>query len=319
MIRRAWTAWVTALSARESATSLALFRIGMGLGVLLTVGSVVAHGLVAVLWLQPEDGGMRRLGEGPWLLALLGGPSPMTVWTLVFGSLLGGALMVAGVGGRWASLTALVCTVNVVNINSHTGGSYDELLTNGLWLSVIGPGHGTLSLAARMRTGTWWPAAQALAFPRWLVLWQLVLMYCMTGLQKLSFYWVPGGEASALYYIFQQPTWQRMDMRFVAWIYPLTQMGTLVTWFWEVLSPLWLLALVWSAWPERAGRVGRLSNRIGLRWWFFGIGILAHVLIWVTMEVGPFTLLSLVYYVAAFHPWEWDSLKRSHVAVQAPA
>jgi hypothetical protein len=310
MIGRAWTAWVDALSARESATSLALFRIVIGLGVILDVGSVVAHGLVSVLWLQPEHGGMRRLGEGPWLLAWLGGPSPPAVWTLTCGALLGGALMVAGIGGRWASILALLCTVNVVNINGHAGGSYDELLTNALFLTVLGPGHQTLSVAARLRTGTWWPKVEVLAFPRWLAIWQLVLMYCSTGLQKLSFYWVPGGEASALYYIYQQPTWQRMDMRFTAWLFPLTQMGTLVTWFWEVLSPLWLLALVWSAWPERAGRCGRIANRVGLRWWFFGIGLLAHVLIWLTMEVGPFTLVSLAYYFAVVHPWEWDSLKR---------
>ncbi len=319
MIWRAWTRWTLALSARESATCLALFRIGMGTGVILTVGSVVAHHLVPVLWLQPEHGGMRPLGEGPWLVALLGGPSPEVVWALVAGALLGGALLVAGIGGRWASVFALVCTVNVVNINGHTGGSYDELLTNGLWLNVFGPGHQTLSVTARLRTGSWWPDAQVLAFPRWLAIWQLVLMYCATGLQKLSFYWVPGGDASALYYIFQQPTWQRVDMRFTAWFYPLTQMGTTFTWLWEVLSPLWLLALVWSMRPERVGRCGRISNRIGLRWWFFGIGIVLHVLIFVTMEVGPFTFLSLAYYVATVHPWEWDEVRDHRAFARATA
>jgi hypothetical protein len=319
MIGRAWTAWVDALSVRESATSVALFRIGMGMGVILTVGSVVAHRLVPVLWLQPEHGGMRDLGEGPWLVALLGGPTPGVVWPIIAGALLGGALLLAGVGGRWAAILALVCTNNVVNINGHTGGSYDELLTNGLWLTVLGPGHQTLSVAARLRTGSWWPEAQALAFPRWLAIWQLVIMYCATGLQKLSFYWVPGGDASALYYILQQPTWQRVDMQFTAWLYPLTQIGTTLTWFWEVLAPLWFLALVWSARPARAGRCGRISNRIGLRWWFFGIGLVLHVLIFVTMEVGPFTYLSLVYYVATVHPWEWDEMRDASAVARVAA
>jgi len=319
VIRRAWTAWVEALSARESATSLALLRIGMGVGVLLNVGSVVAHRLVPMVWLQPEDGGLRTLDHGPWLVALLGGPSPEVVWPLILGALVGGALLVVGIGGRWASVLALVCTVNVVNINGHAGGSYDELLTNGLWINVLGSGHRTLSVTARLSTGTWWPAARVPAFPRWLAIWQLVLMYCATGLQKLSIHWVPGGDASALYYIMQQPTWQRVDMRFVAWVYPLTQGGTIVTWFYEVLSPLWLLALVWAAWPERAGRCGRIANRIGLRWWFFGIGIVLHVLIFVTMEVGPFTFLSLAYYVAAVHPWEWDELREAPASVRATA
>jgi hypothetical protein len=282
----------------------------MGVGVILTVGSVWSRGLVPVLWLQPEDGGMRTLGQGPWLVSWLGGPSPEIVWPLVYGAMAGGLLLAMGIGGRLTSLLTLVCTVNVVNLNGHAGGSYDELLTNGLWLTVLGPGHHTLSVTARVRAGQWWPIVEVLAFPRWLVAWQLVLMYWATGLQKLSAYWVPGGESSALYYILQQPTWQRTDMWWLAWIYPLTQLGTTVTWFWEVLSPLWLVALVWSARPDRVGRVGRLANRIGLRWWFFGQGVLAHLLIWLTMEVGPFSFLSLAYYTAMVHPWEWERFRR---------
>ena len=33
-------------------------------------------------------------------------------------------------------------------------------------------------------------------------------------------------------------------MTWLAWVFPMTQVATAVTWFWEVLSPIWLLAVV---------------------------------------------------------------------------
>lgn len=303
---RAWRAWVARVESRESATTLALFRVAVALGTLLTVGSVVARGLVPVLWFDRAYGGYRSLGEGPWLVALLGGPTPAVVWTLTIGSLAGAVALVAGVGGRVASIATLVCTTNVLDVNGHAGGSYDVLLTNALFLVVLADGEATLSVRARLETGRWWPEVPVLGFPRWLGLWQLALMYCATGLQKVSAYWVPGGEASALYYILQQPEWHRRDMSFLAYVFPLTQAATLVTWFWEVLAPLWILAVWWSLDPRRPGRLPRLSQRIGLRWLFAGTGVAMHVLILATMDVGPFTFLSLAFYVLVAHPWEWE-------------
>lgn len=301
-----WSRFVAAVDATESATTLALFRIGIGLGVLYSVGSVVARGLVPVLWIDRDHGGMRDLMGGPFLVQWLGGPTPEVVWSLVAASLLGGLLLVLGVGGRWASLLALQATMAVVNLNNHAGGNYDELLVNALWLLVLGPGHQTLSLTARWSTGRFWPDAQVWAAPRWLAVWQLALMYWATGFQKASAHWVPGGEASALYYILQQPSWHRWDLSWVAWVYPLTQAATTVTWFWEVLAPLWLLAVWASAEPGRPGRLRAWSNRLRLRTVFAGLGLVMHLVIFVTMDVGPFSFLSLCFYVTTVHPWEWE-------------
>jgi uncharacterized membrane protein YphA (DoxX/SURF4 family) len=306
-IVKLWNRWVAALSATESATSLALFRIGIGLGTLDTIGSVVWYGLVPVLWVDKAHGGYRALGAGPWLVAWLGGPTPSVVWSLVLGALLGGLLLVLGVGGRLGALLALVCTTSVVSINGHSGGSYDELLTNGLWLAVLAGGERTLSLTARWRTGSWWPQAQVLSFPRWLIVWQLVLMYWTTGLQKVSAYWVPGGDASALYYILQQPEWHRRDMSFLAYVFPLTQLATTVTWLWEVTAPVWMLSIWYAATPDRPGRLRAWSNRWHVRSIYALLGVGMHAAIYLTMEVGPFSLLSLVFYTATVHPWEWEA------------
>src|SRR5437588_9346640 len=94
-----WARWVALLSEREPGTSLALFRVACGLCLLGSVGSVVWHGLVPVLWMNPADGGYTSLGT-PWLFQHLGGGRATTVGAVVAATLLGGLALVAGLGGR---------------------------------------------------------------------------------------------------------------------------------------------------------------------------------------------------------------------------
>jgi hypothetical protein len=308
--------FVDAVAATESATSLALFRIAIGLGSLLTFGSVVANGLVPVLWTGSASGGYRELGRGPWLVAYLGGPVPHVVWPLI-GVVLGGSLLLTlGIGGRAVALVTALVATNILGINGDAGGSYDELLTNALWLLVLGRPGATLSVSARWRTGLWWPEVQVAAFPRWLAAYQLILMYTTTGLQKVSAYWVPGGDASALYYILQQPEWHRADMSWLAPLFPLTQLATTVTWCWEVSAPVWLLAVALAAHPERPGVLRAWFSRWRVREVYVLAGILMHAVIWATMEVGPFTPLSLAFYTTLYHPGEWERLRTPRVTAR---
>jgi hypothetical protein len=296
------------LSGTESATLQALFRIAMGVGVLHTFLPVVWRGLVPLVWTDRAYGGIGGLGEGSWQAALLGGPTPAVIGSLVAAVLVAGAAMVLGVGGRIAPFVALQAGLGLTDSNSNAGGSYDMLLSNGLWLCVLSGGHHTLSVEAWWRTGRWWPRVEIWSVPHWLIGWQLVLMYCTTGFQKVSAYWVPGGESSALYYILQQPEWHRFDMAWLAPLFPLTQLATLLTWFWEVLSPLWLLAVWFAATPERTSRLRTLFAALRLRWIYTAFGIGTHLAILVTMDVGPFSYLSLAFYVAMATPEEWEAL-----------
>lgn len=301
-----WRAIVGRASGTESATGFALFRAAMGVGVLHALLPMVWRGLVPVLWVDRADGGYLPLNDGPWLVALLGGPHPPQVWALVGVALASAVAMVVGVGGRVVALTALWSSNALTDLNPYAGGSYDMLMANGLWLCVLGGGDQTLSLTARWRTGRWWPRVEVWSAPRWLAAYQLVLMYCATGFQKLSAYWVPGGDHSALYYIMQQTEWQRRPMEWVAPLYPLTQVATLVTWLWEVTAPVWLLAVWYAATPERGGRLRGWSNRLGVRWLYVAAGLVMHAVIFTTMDVGPFSYLSTAFYVVMFGPDEWE-------------
>jgi hypothetical protein len=143
-----------------------------------------------------------------------------------------------------------------------------------------------------------------------MLVFQLALMYWSTGMQKVSSGWVPGGKADALWYILQQPTWQRMPMEWAAPLFPLTQVATLGTWTFEQTAPLLLLAAFYRNTRTRGGRLRALANRIDLRTKYLLVGIAMHIGIEVSMEVGAFSLASLSLYFCCYHPDEWRALGR---------
>jgi hypothetical protein len=302
----AWRRLVGFLDRRETGEALAVYRVAVGLNVLWAMVSVWAPGLVEVLWLQPAAGGMRPLAaDSSWLVGALGGPSSAVVWPLVIGTTLASIGLILGIGSRALAFVCLQGFLAVAWINAHAGGSYDNLLTNALWLLVLARSDATWSLACRLRTGAWKSDTLISSWPRWLIVLQLLLMYCSTGLQKVSASWVPGGDSSALYYILQQPSWARHDMSWVAWLYPVTQAATLSVWLFEVFAPLLLVVLWFRHTRDREGRLRKLSNRLDLRSWFVVYGVAMHLSIHALMVVGPFSTTSIALYAALFSADEW--------------
>jgi len=305
-----WRRLVELTSAKEDGLSFAIFRALIGVCLLATVGTVVAHGLVPIIWIDREWGGYRSLGDRSWLVTLLGGPRPEAVWLVIATALVSGVALTIGLGGRITALVASQSWLALSLLNGHCGGSYDELLSNALWLLVLGPCTRTLSLDSRIRTGRWLSAEPIGKWARYLVVFQLVVVYCSTGSQKLSAYWTPVGGFSALYYILQQPSWQRTDMSFLAYVYPLTQVATATTWMWELTSPLLLVSMWLRAHPDRGGRVRRFLTRIDYRIPFCIVGVGMHLGIQALMNVGPFSFVSLSYYVAIWRPDEIAAVAR---------
>lgn len=305
-----WQRWVRLLEEREAGTSLALFRMAVGASLLYNILSVVTADLVVPLWTAAAHGGMRAYGPLPWLVELLGGATPQTAWLLTGAMILGGLQLVLGLLPRAGALLALQAHLALTWLNGHAGGSYDDLLSNALFILLLTPSARTLSVQCRLRRGSWTSDATLPSWPRWLAVGQLVLMYASTGAHKLSSHWVPGGEMSALYYILQQPTWQRWDMAAAAWVYPLTQVATLLTWCFEVGSPLLLLAFWFRRSRTRPGRLRALFNRVDLRVPYALYGLALHLGIQVLMDVGPFSAISLSFYLCLVHPDEWRALWR---------
>lgn len=306
-----WARWVAVCSRVETGQTIAAFRILVGVVQLYSVLTVVLHGVVPALWLEVPDGGYReRLTPGHWFEHL--GVSPATVWGTIGGSVLTGALLALGVGGpvvgRLVAFAALQTQMGLADLNGHAGGSYDQLLSNAHWLLVLNHSTRTWSVHSRLRSGSWSSPTPGLSVLRWLVAAQLVICYASTGMQKVSVYWTPMGGYSALYYILQQPTWQRFDLSAAAWVYPLTQLASAATWWWEVLSPLVLLALYYHSTADRPGRLRAWSNRLRLRDAFIAFGLSFHLGVMALMEVGPFSPMTMAYYAALLTPEEWGRL-----------
>jgi hypothetical protein len=275
----AWRRFVAFTSAREDGLSLALFRIATAVVCLWLSAAMLASDAPALIWV---DGGYRAAPVPPeaHLARLLGGPTPLVVTLLL--SLLGaaGALLLAGVLARAAALVALLCAHSLMRLNTEVSGGADHLLTNALFLLVFADSTKAVSLRAAR--------GDVLAWPRRLALLQILLMYFMTGAQKLvSVYWTPGGRFLALHHILQAPHWQRLSSLPLAGLAPLTQALSLVTIAWELCAPLpWII------------------KRVDLRVPYVAIGLGFHLGIAATMNVDFFSLIAVAYYPCLFRPEE---------------
>ena len=138
----------------KPAEALALYRMALSLVLFLSVGTVMVNGL-DVIWTPERDGGLQSLPGSYGWVAFLGGPSLHTASATAFLTLWSAVLMFLGLGGR---LTAFVCLqgfMSLSRLHNDALGSYDFLMSNGLWLLVLGPSTETLSLDAWARTLAW--------------------------------------------------------------------------------------------------------------------------------------------------------------------
>jgi len=302
-----WRRGVDWLHAPEPAAWLAVTRIAVALVAALNVVRTWGSGAHTWVWYDRADGGYRVL-RGPWWFDLVGG-DPVSVQATMAACVVACLLLAVGVGGpiggRVVALVASQLFLALSDRNGHAGGSYDLLTAASLWLLVLGGGTQTLSVHARRTTGRWHdPQATAPRWSRLLVAWQLLIMYATTGWQKVSVHWIPGGDLSALYDILQQPTWSRGDQSVFAQpvLYRTTQLGTAVSWWWEVLAPVWGLWWLAATAEVGLGRLGRwlVAARAGLVWAL--VGAVFHGAVHLLMDIGPFSWASLALYAAMAPP-----------------
>lgn len=300
-----WARWLAFLDEKDGPLPLALARVAFGVVAFATVASPILRGVFEGLYLPPQHGGMVALGRGTWLVAALGGPTPGVVWTLAVASLVSSALLVVGLGGRVVAFLALQSFMGLVGLNGTASCSHTILITNALWLLVLGDSTATLSLDRRLKSGSWWSDAPVAAWPRRLMILQIVFVYFMAGAHKVSGHWLPFGDLGAVYYILRAPQWSTVtDPALVVALYPLTQVATLATWVFEWTSPL---LLVWALLrrSSRGGRLARFARRVDARVPFALVGLGMHLGIEATMNVGPFSFASMAYYLAL---WRHDEI-----------
>ena len=294
-----WSSLVAFLNEREDPLPLALARVIACTTVALHFGRFLVSGAAefALLhqdrggmsvtdgWLEPVGGAERddhpRLGAACCLAATLG----------ALGLFTRPALFVT-----WAGVRALS------SLNDEAKGSYDGLLIDTLFLLMLSGCGRALSLDARL-----FPRPERGLAPRWprvLLVVQLGLLYLGSALNKGSLGWVPGGDASALWYILQQPTWARIAS-LPLWAYPLTQVATTSVWLFELSGPLFVLAWLLRETSPRGRVLGAMKrglDRVRFLELYLAFGLAMHIGIEALMEVGPFCFAALALYPAAIAP-----------------
>jgi hypothetical protein len=302
---RLWNRWVDACARREVGTTLALFRIWVGVLIAYDAARLLWAGILDPLYVPIAEGGLATVARPHVLLGLLGGATGDLVTGMTVAIVALGVVLATGLAGRLPALLLLVLllAIKTVPINIYAG--FDRLVENGLWILVLADSTATLSLACWRRGGTWTSDRTVLAFPRHFLVLQLVVLYVFTGLKKEGSAWEAPYEA--VYRILQQAHHARWDLAWTADLYPVMQAMTWTTQWWEIT--FWVVGLAYLARQGFAGdRLQRGARRFDLRIPYLLIGVGFHVGLWVSLDVGIFSPATLAYYIAFIDPSEWARL-----------
>lgn len=283
--------WMVAVtSTQEPQTAMALVRIGTGVAlVILLVPLLFTAGgrdVVVFSFCDVASGGYRELG-GTAVIDALGGAVPGVVFPLLAVALVGAVGMVVGVFGRVSVVAAVFGTRVVFAQNGDTSGAGDALIANALLLLLLCDCTATLSLDCKLRTGRFVDDTPGPAWVRRLALLQVCVVYTTTGLQKLvSTAWTPLDGFSALYQILQSPHWARFpDL--------MTDTGG------ALAVPMAIMTAVTIVWECSFFVVLR---KVRWRLAYAAVGVAVHIGIFLLMEVGIFSIVSVALYPVLFSP-----------------
>lgn len=194
------------------------------------------------------------------------------------------AFMLIGFQTRLATIAVWVLMVSFDNLNPYVENNGDVARAILLLYLVLTPCGAAWSLdrwRERRRTGDDRPAFVH-PWPLRLLFLQMILMYFFNGAYKL--FGADWREGSSLYYVLASPVLSRVSYaEFPAPIW-LTRLASHIVLIWELGFPLWV-AMRWTRIPALI------------------IGVLFHIGIWMSMELGFFCGYMLCMYLP-FVPWE---------------
>jgi hypothetical protein len=309
-VRTFWEVWVAFWDRRERPESLALTRILVGGVLSLELAGMALGGLVPALWLAPPRGlGWASLTEDASNLSRALGASPVAVtalWGLAFAAALA---VTVGVGLRPAAFGCALVTATLGRLAPDGERAIDELLRLVLIVLALSRADACWSLRA-WRRGRLGVPAEALipAWPRQLLLAQLIWVYFSAAQNRGGSEWWPWGGCVALGRVLSDPHFARFSPGWTASIYPLTRVATAFTLLFELGSPLIVLFTFLDRHPDRGGALGRGVRRLRLRWVWLGLGASLHLGIAVTLRLGLFPFGMLALYPLFLAPEELSAL-----------
>jgi hypothetical protein len=294
---------------REPPTCLALIRILLGVAVLFDLVTLAAHGATTWLWAPAEAGGAAAWDVAdPPLLQRIIAPTASAAWLLWGGLALSALCVAVGFQTRAAALAHVFFSVQAALINGPADRAIDRLIRIVLLIMMFSPAARVWSVDARLETGSFRgdPSPRA-AWPRYLIVTQLVITYFGAGLAKGGTHWYPWGGYEALYLTLQDPIFSVVAGE--PWLaqplpHLVTRVATAVTHLWELGAPLVLLAAYYRRTAERPGRIRHAFNRFPVRSVYVALGIIFHLSLAVVLRLGIFPFAMLACFPAFFQPRE---------------
>jgi hypothetical protein len=204
------------------------------------------------------------------------------------------ALWAAGLCTRLMNLAVWFGALCFIYRNPNILNGGDDVMQVGVFLLLLAPCGKALSLDALVRR--WWTGQPGPAYtPAWpvrLIQIQLCLIYCTTGIIKLKGEWSDGPfqgtwwDGTSIHYVLNYVTMSRWSFAQLPLPLWMTAAMTYVSVWWEALFPL----LVLPRWTR------------GPALWF---GVLFHLGIYFTIEVGWFSFYTLSFYGVWVPEWYW--------------
>lgn len=304
-----WAWWRALWDGEEHPRVMAIVRVLLASWVLVDLVFVGQHHLVTPLWGPGDAGGMGdpvHRAEPVELYALFGGSVHVARWAY---RALVGAVVCVGIGAFTQPMALVACLLSaqLARVLPDADRGIDMMIRNVLLLYTFVP------------AGRWWGVDAWLfgrleripAWSRRLLVLQLVVMYASAGVQKTAVAWWPWGGFSALYIVLQDPALARVPFAWLRPLYPLTQALSALTMLFEWLALVYPLSLWYRATRTRPGWLRAQFNRVGFRRAWLPMGLVMHLGIAATMQIGIFPWVMLSLYPAFFTPDEVERTARS--------
>jgi hypothetical protein len=304
-----WLArWVAFWDEREPPTALAWIRIAIPLVMLVDLVAIRWHGVATWLWAPLEAGGILAWdgADAPLFYRLLP-PTAASAPLLWLGLVLSLLCVGAGFCTRGAALAYVWLSAQAALIDGPADRAIDRAIRIMMLILVLSPAGKVWSVDAWRKTGSLRGSLElGPAWPRYLILGQLVLIYFGAGLAKGGTYWYPWGGYRALYLTLQDPILAAGDFRWLVQPLPfrITQVATAVTHLWELSAPLVLLAAYYRRTRERPGWLRRSFVRVPVRNLYVALGVAFHLTLALTLRLGIFPFAMLACFPAFFRPEE---------------
>jgi hypothetical protein len=286
-MKRLWERWVALWDRREPATGLALVRICASVVLLVDYLWIAKLGMVHAMW-SPAPLGYATSDAVMWYGLVVG--------TLVCAAI-GAATPLACILFAYAS-----ARLSWAAPNGESGS--DVLMRIVFPILALSRCNAKWSVDAWVMRRLGRPMPEEVpAWPRYLLMLQLVWVYFSGGQNKSSGVWGPLGGFTALANALLEPAAGRLPEGFVVALYPLWRVATAFTMVFELGAPIYLLAYA-KDWRR-------------VRWAWIALGVTFELGIAVGLKLGSFPYAMLALFPALLKPEEVQRLNTRAPAKRA--